>query len=263
MIRCNDWPVGVCTWSLGNDFEKIDKLRTETGLGCIHLDIKAKMPKDIQSWQITATMISFPQEDYSTLEAIKATGGIVPEKHWEENKKSFLAAIAKTADLGVSYLSFHAGFLSDTDANQKTKFLDKIRFLADAAAGKHVMLLMETGQETADELRDFLEGIDHPAVGVNFDPANMILYNKDVPTEAVRILLPWIKHVHIKDAVRTQVPGQWGTEVPWSDGEVNAADFLDTLKEIGFKGVLAIEREAGNSRFEDIRLAVDRLKTSG
>jgi len=87
----------------------------------------------------------------------------------------------------------------------------------------------------------------------------MILYNKGDPIEAVLELSPWVKHIHIKDAIRTKQPGTWGTEVQWGDGQVGSKRFLHTLKEIGFEGVLAIEREAGADRLADIRLAAERL----
>jgi len=92
----------------------------------------------------------------------------------------------------------------------------------------------------------------------------MILYDKGNPLEAVQTLAPWIKHVHIKDGIRTEVPGTWGQEVPWGDGQVGGDDFLKALRQIGYSGVLAIEREAGENRFEDIKLAAERLsKFSG
>ncbi len=100
-------------------------------------------------------------------------------------------------------------------------------------------------------------------LGVNFDPANMILYDKGDPVEAVRRLGSWIKHVHIKDAVRTSHPGTWGTETPWGEGQVAGDALLTALKEVGFTGVLAIERETGDNRLEDIRLAVARLTRNG
>jgi len=125
------------------------------------------------------------------------------------------------------------------------------------------MLLLETGQETAEELRRFLEELDHSAVGVNFDPANMILYDKGNPIDAVKVLAPWVKHLHAKDATRTRKPGTWGAEVPWGDGEVQTAAFLDTLAQVGFKGTLAIEREAGDNRFGDVKLAAERLSRVG
>ena len=85
MISCNDWPIAVCTWSLDNDFGKIDTLRQQTKLNHLHLAVSPALGENgknylsrVQegSWSITATMIDFPQEDYSTLQSIKATGGI-------------------------------------------------------------------------------------------------------------------------------------------------------------------------------------------
>ena len=78
--------------------------------------------------------------------------------------------------------------------------------------------------------------------------------------DALEVLAPWIKHVHIKDATATQVPGEWGAEVAWGNGDVDTAAFLAKLEEIGYTGALAIEREAGDSRMEDIQLAATRLK---
>jgi sugar phosphate isomerase/epimerase len=109
-------------------------------------------------------------------------------------------------------------------------------------------------------LREFLEKLKHPALAVNFDPANMILYGKGNPVEAVSVLAPWIKHVHIKDAIRTKIKGQWGSEVVWGTGEVNTEKFLSILKQAGFKGALAIERESGDDRLGDIKSAVENLK---
>jgi sugar phosphate isomerase/epimerase len=90
---------------------------------------------------------------------------------------------------------------------------------------------------------------------VNFDPANMILYDKGDPIAALRTLSPYLKQCHIKDGIRTKVPGQWGAEVPAGTGEVNWRAFFATLREIGFEGYCSIEREAGNQRVDDIRTA--------
>jgi hypothetical protein len=99
---------------------------------------------------------------------------------------------------------------------------------------------LETGQETAETLAHFLRKLDHRAVGVNLDPANMLLYDKGDPVAAVRALGPWLKQCHLKDAVRTKVPGQWGEEVVLGTGQVDwkAFDRRETR----------IEREAGTQR---------------
>ena len=265
MTQCFDWPIGVCSWSLGNDFEKI----AETKVDCVHLAIAtalgnagdkylAKVAKS--KLKITATMINFPQEDYSTLESIKKTGGIVPDDCWRDNRELALRAIELTAELNVRFLSMHFGFIETQNPVRSKTLIERTKMLADKAGEHNLTLLMETGQESADELRGFIEKLHHPVLGVNFDPANMILYGKGNPVEAVGILGPWIKHVHIKDALRTRMPGEWGTEVVWGMGEVDTDKFLKALKGAGFVGALAVEREAGDDRLGDIKSAVNMLR---
>lgn len=256
-------PIGICSWSLSNDLSLIEQTLRDTGVTHLHLEASAfaafRETIAQNRWTISCMMLGFPQEDYSSLESIRKTGGIIPDDCWETNRALALEAIGKTADAGVGLLSFHAGFIDHNDAAGYQKFCGRMRELADAAQARNVVLLMETGQETAQDLRNCLEDLDHPALGVNFDPANMILYGKGDPIDAVIVLAPWIKHVHIKDATPSNVPGEWGAEVPWGDGEVDGGMFIQTLDKIGFTGVLAIEREAGDARAEDIKLAVKRL----
>ncbi len=268
MIKCNDWPISVCTWSLGNDFDKLGQLRDKTQINHLNFAVAPAMEKDgdkylarldKEGWQVSCTMISFPQEDYSSLESIKVTGGIIPDDYWDENKKLVLEAIDITNQLGIEYLMFHFGFLDHSNTEKIATFTDRVKLLADAAAQKKVMLLMETGQETASDLRRFIEQLNHPAIAVNFDPANIILYDKGEPIEAVQTLAKWVKHIHVKDAVRTKTPGTWGSEVPWGTGQVSGAEFLRVLKKINFAGALAIEREGGDNRIGDIEAAVAAL----
>lgn len=268
-MKCRDWPIGVCSWSLQTNIEGVADALKKIGTGYVHLAIRSALEAggsdflvavQKQRWTISATMIDFPQEDYSTLESIKVTGGVGPDECWERNRKLFLGAAEATVKLGVNYLSMHAGFIDKSNEAYTEKFHNRIKSLADEAIKRDIMLLLETGQETAEELRHFLEELNHPAIGINFDPANMILYGKGDPIEAVLILAPWIKHIHIKDAIRTKQPGTWGLEVPWGDGQVRAEAFLDVLKEIRFDGVLAIERESGDDRFGDIKLAAEKLQ---
>jgi L-ribulose-5-phosphate 3-epimerase len=272
MIKCGNWPVGVCSWSLQTDVAGVAEAMEKIGLTHVHLGILEaveeggeKVMESIrkQGWTISSTMIDFPQEDYSTMEAIKVTGGIAPDEYWNKNRALFMGAVDVTSELGVKYVSMHAGFIDESQPEYVKKFHERIRLLADAAAENGLELLLETGQETAEELKGFLEKLNHPAVGVNFDPANMILYDEGEPIEALKILSPWIKHIHIKDGIRTKEPGAWGAEVPWGEGEVGTERFLKTLGEIGFDGVIAIEREAGDDRFGDIRAAAEKLAAFG
>jgi len=268
ILKCGNWPLSVCSWSLHADLNGVVQAMKQLGIGQVNLALKPvfldtgdKYLEAIQkqSWIISATTIGFFHEDYSSLDSIRATGGIVPDKHWTRNREMVLRSIAITAELGVRFLTMHAGFIEDSEHVKAQQFRDRLACLADAAGERGISLLMETGQETAKCLRNLLEELEHPALGVNFDPANMILYGKGNPVEAVRMLGRWIRHVHIKDANGTKVPGTWGTEVPWGQGQVGSVSFLGALKDIDYKGALAIEREAGDDRLGDIRLAADGL----
>ncbi len=268
MRKCAEWPVSVCSWSFQKSIQEVADAMKAMDIGYVNLALLPALQADGEEyrkfikkndWTISATMINFPSEDYSTLDVIKATGGLAPDHAWEENKKLALGAIELTAELNVEYLCMHFGFIDHSDPAYVKKFYDRTKVLADAAAAKGIKFLMETGQESAEELKHFLEEINHPALRVNFDPANMILYNKGVPVDAIQVLAPWIRHIHIKDATRTKVEGEWGAEVPWGTGEVGADSFLNALKGIGYKGALAIEREAGNDRFGDIKMAAEKL----
>lgn len=260
------WPLAVCSWSLQTDVDGIAAAMDQLGLDRVNLALKpAFTSADYlpavrrRPWTITCMTLGFPQEDYRTLETIRATGGIVPEEHWEANRRRVLEAVAMTAEFDVPYLSMHAGFFHRHQAGY-SRFCERMALLADAAAASGVMLLMETGQETAAELQQFLEELNHPALGVNFDPANMILYGMGNPIEALPALSPWIRHIHIKDAIFTKEPGTWGTEVPWGDGDVGGPAFLHALTAIGYQGTLAIERESGTDRQGDIVRAAERLR---
>lgn len=269
MIKCASWPIGVCSWSLQSDIPHIAAIMKDFKVEHIHLDVGPACDDDgaeyidtvlKQGWTISSAMIGFPQEDYTTLETIRKTGGIAPNHCWQANRQRFNQAVNAAAMLKVKYLSTHAGFIDESKPEYAAGFFERIRVMADTCARRDIMLLMETGQETADELRNFLNELDHPAVGVNFDPANMILYGKGDPRLAVETLAPWIKHVHIKDAIETDTPGTWGSEVPWGSGQVGSDQFIKALKKIGFQGTLAIEREAGNNRASDIKTAIEILK---
>ncbi len=135
------------------------------------------------------------------------------------------------------------------------KLVDRIEKIAGAFAVHGISLGFETGQESAETLAAFLHQLNRPDVGVNFDPANMLLYDKGDPIEALKTLAPWLKQCHIKDARRTQVPGTWGEEVTVGTGEVDWTAFLATLDALNYQGDLCIEREAGNQRVADIRAA--------
>ncbi|HWI57947.1 MAG TPA: sugar phosphate isomerase/epimerase family protein [Bacillota bacterium] len=205
---------------------------------------------------IVSGMLGCVGEDYSTLETIRLTGGVAPDQTWEQNWKNIQATAAQAQQLGLQLVTFHAGFLphEETDPNF-IKMLQRLTVMAEVFQRSDLVLGLETGQETAPVLVQLLQKLNRPNLGVNFDPANMILYDKGNPIEALRALGPWIRQVHIKDATRTRVPGTWGEEVPAGTGEVNWRAFFATLKQLNFNGNFVIEREAGTQRVADIKTA--------
>ncbi len=207
---------------------------------------------------IVSGMFGTVGEDYTTLDTIKASGGVVPDATWDQNWKNIQQIVGIAAQLKLKLVTFHAGFLPHEESDPSfAKLFQRISQIADLFSQRGISLGFETGQETAGTLSQFLKQLNRPTVGVNFDPANMILYGKGDPIVALRTLAPWLKQCHIKDANLTKTPGTWGEEVVVGTGQVDWKAFFATLRDVKFAGDCCIEREAGSQRVADIRAARD------
>lgn len=257
--------LAVCSWSLQptSPQQLIEHLRA-IGLSRVQLALDP-LRENPAVWGDTAAlfqqagitivsgMFGTVGEDYTSLESIHRTGGLVPDDTWDENWENAQATAELAHQLGLKLVTFHAGFLPHEESDPEfEKLQHRIRLVADVFAAKGIDLAFETGQEEADTLKLFLEKLGRVNVGVNFDPANMILYDKGNPIAALRTLASWVKQCHIKDANRTQTPGTWGEEVPSGTGQVDWKQFFAVLREIGFTANCCIEREAGTQRVADI-----------
>ena len=260
--------LAVCSWSLQptSPQDLISKLQA-TGLKRVQLALDP-LRKDPAVWgqtqnlfkqnniTLVSGMFGCEGEDYSTLDSIRRTGGVAPDHTWEANRANIRATVPLARQLGLKLVTFHAGFLPHDETDPAfAKMLGRLTEVADIFHSANMVLVFETGQETAPVLVQLLKKLNRPNVGVNFDPANMLLYDKGNPIEALRLLAPWIRSVHIKDAVRTQKPGTWGQEVPVGTGEVDWPAFFEALQQAGYRGDFVIEREAGGRRLDDIRTA--------
>jgi L-ribulose-5-phosphate 3-epimerase len=251
--------LGVCSWSL--QVKRIDELKglLET-LGINTVQIACGDPHHA-SWDegddmpaaalqsgivMTGAMLGFPGEDYTTPSTIKKTGGFGDPALRSERIDRLKWAIHRTMALGLSDLMLHAGFLPGVDDPGRGAIIENLSQAAHLAAARGITLAFETGQETAELLRLTLDELAMPNLKVNFDPANMLLYDMGDPIRAVEILGPDIRSVHVKDANRPTVPGQWGQEVALGRGEVNIREFIRALKQNGYRGPLIIEREVGD-----------------
>lgn len=260
--------LAVCSWSLlPTDPQDLIQKVLATGIRRVQLELDPlhQTPKvwgDTERLlrehgiQIASGMTRCVGEDYSTLESIRLTGGLTPDTAWKQNLRNIRAAAALAKKLGMKLVTFHAGFLPPDESHPAfAKLMQRLDEVADIFMVHNIMLGLETGQETAPELAALLRKLNHPNIGVNFDPANMILYDKGDPVKALHTLAFWIRQVHIKDARRTQVPGTWGQEEVVGTGEVDWRAFFATFKQVIFNVNLAIEREAGDQRVADIRTA--------
>jgi L-ribulose-5-phosphate 3-epimerase len=257
--------LAVCSWSLhpASPQDLITKLQG-TGIRRVQLALDplrespgvwGETPALFRQNDITIVsgMFGCVGEDYSTLDTIRATGGIAPDATWERNWTNIQATAALAQQLGLKLVMFHAGFLPHDEKDPNfAKMLRRLAEIADVFRAANIALGLETGQETAADLMQLLRQLKRPNVGVNFDPANMILYDKGNPIAALRTLGPWIRSLHIKDARRTKVPGTWGEEVVVGTGEVDWPAFFATLRELKYTGDFVIEREAGNQRVVDV-----------
>lgn len=260
--------LAVCSWSLqpADPKDLVNKLKN-TGIHRVQLALDP-LRQAPDRWgraaeflaqngiAIVSGMFGCVGEDYSTLDSIRLTGGIAPDTTWEQNWRNIRATAALGQALGLKLVTFHAGFLPhrQTDKNF-IKMLNRLNEVADIFERAAMVVGLETGQETAPLLAKLLDKLQRPNVGVNFDPANMILYGKGNPIDALEVLGGWIRQVHMKDALGTKVAGTWGQEVPAGQGEVDWPAFFGTLERLNFTGSIVIEREAGDRRVEDIRTA--------
>ena len=266
--------LAVCSWSL-RATSPTDLAEKVAAVGIPRVQLRLDDAANDPTWadapaalrdagvELVSGMMQTRGEDYTTLESIRETGGLVPDLHWPANRDTAARVADLAAGLGLPSVSFHAGFLPHglSDAELADHLLTRrTAEVADLFAEREIDLLLETGQEDAATLRRFLDAADRPNLGINFDPANLILYGMGDPIEALRSLLPRVKQVHLKDATPAEEPGSWGTEVPVGGGAVDWPAFVSTLRGHGFAGDAALEREAGEDRVADLRAGASFIR---
>lgn len=203
--------------------------------------------------------------------------GITPEHHRAERLLFAMRQIAWGQQFGVRQFVCHAGVFPETDTPAYERWVKDMRQFCRLAAEFNAAFLFETGPEPASVLKDFLDRLDEPNAGINFDPANLLIYDQTDPLEFLDLLGDRVMAVHCKDAVR---PGKLadcntnstadaagkdtrGKETPLGKGDTRFAECLRKLYSVnGFRGPLIVEREIlpGPEQDADIRSAVQFLK---
>ena len=181
-------------------------------------------------------------------------------------------------ELGSDIVTTHIGVVPEDPAHERYKIMqDACRELAEFADSMGSHFALETGPEPSEVLKGFLDSLGSRGVSVNLDPANLVMVVGDDPVAAVHNLKDYIVHTHAKDGVmliRTNPEFIYGVtpmpedikgakcyrEVPLGEGDVHFPSYLAALDEIGYRGFLTIEREAGNDPQKDITFAADFLR---
>ena len=192
-------------------------------------------------------------------------------------KSKRIVELAK--DLGTDIITTHIGVVPADRNNERYKIMQEACFeLSRFADSMDAHFAIETGPETAEVLKGFLDDLHSTGVAVNLDPANFKMVTGDDPVKAVYTLKDYIVHTHAKDGNRLNVGNpefiyravhpvpqgfddvQYFEEVPLGTGSVDFPNYLKALEEIGYKGFLTIEREVGDNPEKDIKTAYDFLK---
>jgi sugar phosphate isomerase/epimerase len=191
-----------------------------------------------------------------------ATLGIVPEAYRAERVAALKRAgeFAEQAELGA--VATHLGFIPENASDPLfAEVVDVVRDIALDLKQKNVDFWFETGQETPVTMLRLIDAVGTGNLGINLDPANLILYGKGNPIDALDVFGKYVQSVHAKDGLYPTDPMKLGNEVKVGEGSVRFPEFVQRLKEVGFHGAFIIEREiSGEQQRKDIAQTVDYLK---
>lgn len=191
-----------------------------------------------------------------------ATLGIVPTAYRSERVKMLLKGAAFAKKIGVTDVITHVGFLPENPSTTEYhEIVSTIRFIAKNLLKNEQYFLFETGQETPVTLMRVIEEVGTGNLGINLDPANLLMYGKANAVDAVKMIGKYVRGVHGKDGEYPTTPYRLGVEKPLGQGSVDYPRFIAALKEAGYDGAITIEREiSGEEQIRDILMAKDYLE---
>ena len=183
-----------------------------------------------------------------------ATLGIVPLKYRTERVAQLKAQLDFVGACGVKLISTHAGFIPESPNDPAyAGVVNTLRELADYAAQYGIWYNLETGQETPTTLRRVIIDTGAKNIGINLDPANLMMYGKANPVDSLDVFGKYVGGVHGKDGLYPTDGNRLGKETPLGQGKVNYPLFIRRLKEVGYTGPITIEREiSGDQQTKDI-----------
>jgi len=248
-----------CIFWAQNDKPALEQLQAikALGLNCAQLGCSGefiiigkaaewKAAAEAENFSLLAVVAAYDGEDYADIPTVERTVGFIPHATRLIREARTLALSDFAKEIGIPVFACHVGFVPHDKTNENyLEVQAMVRRICDHCETNGQHFHLETGQEPAEVLLDFLTDTAKPNLAINFDPANMILYGTSDPVEAMEILKDHIRSVHVKDGDwpdKTK-PGSLGTEKPLGQGSVGMPSYIAKLKEIGYTGPLVIERE--------------------
>lgn len=256
MSALRDLEIGVMFWAGRDPLETVREVKA-LGVRAGQLGVPGDMPLEgaAQAWKaaleqedftVVTVFCSYVGESYADVPTVQATVGFIPPATRQEREQRTKDVSHFAAELGVKSIATHVGFVPENRTDPAyLDVLHMVRRICDHAALHGQTFALETGQEPADTLLTFLHDVERKNIGINFDPANMIMYGTGDPIQALSVLAPHVISVHCKDGVwpPKDVAGALGSERPLGGGAVGMQQFIEKLKQVGYKGALNIERE--------------------
>ena len=274
MRAVREQEIGLMFWSTGDPEQDLARL-SGFGLSAGQLGFPGELPLagTAERWRsalannpdftMTTAVCSYVGESYSDVETVRQTVGIVPLSTRAERVARTKEVADIAASLGIGSVACHIGFVpEDRQSPEYEQLCSTVREICDHLDTHRQDFTLETGQEPAEALLAFMDDVARGNLKINFDPANLILYGMGDPVAALHALGAHVVSVHCKDGVAPKQPGSLGVERRLGSGEVDYPAFLQALKQIGYKGILSIEREEPDARRrdDDISHAVKFLK---
>ena len=250
------WPIGVFTSIDAGLGVKIE-VAHELGVPTIQLhapEKETRTPENAEKFlaqlkelgiTLTAVFGGFEGESYADIPTVVDTVGLVPPATRSDRVQEMKEIADFARLLNCDVVALHLGFIPHDNSDPLYQEIVAVtQDLLDHCKANNQALHLETGQETAEGLLQFISDVGRDNLFVNFDPANMILYGTGEPIEALQKVGAFVKSIHCKDGTWSDQPGEtWGAEVPLGEGDVGMENYLRTLDELGYTGPLTIERE--------------------
>ncbi len=251
---------------VGNDPDAAMKKIRDLGLPTcqayveeLHADLAPRLRQALDKHQVEATslVVGGPGKEVWDFYQGPLTIGIVPR----ETRTARVAHLKEASDFakqcGIAAVQTHCGFIPENPNDPLyTETVNTLRELATHCKNNGQTFRYETGQETPITLVRTIHDVGLDNQGLNFDLANLILYGKANPLDAIEILGPYVQGIHAKDGLWPTNPRELGQEVPIGHGRVDFPRIIARLKAINYRGALTIEREiSGPQQVEDVRAA--------